>query len=273
MKKKTWVVVLLSIIPGLSQLYLGFAKRAAVYLMVSIAAVIGMIGMFSLNIFWYLEGTIQALIMIILFVFWIVAALDAFRLRDRLAAQQAYNEAGPGIPGKTDVPGTVIPGKTTASDRKMITMVLSIVPGAGHMFIGLMKKGLILMSLFFFMIFFMGWLHMSLFLFIIPVIWFYSFFDAFHFMKAEGSYKDVFNKEDFKMTFFNIKHKWIGWGLIGAGLLVVLQRIVFPLMTWQMQRHSQTSIVALILIGGGIKMLMKKKDEEKEELERWQKDE
>ncbi len=60
--------------------------------------------------------------------------------------------------------------------KKTIAMALSIIPGAGHMYLGYQKKGLIIMGGFFFTIFFMGWLNISLFLFVLPLIWFYSFF-------------------------------------------------------------------------------------------------
>jgi hypothetical protein len=66
-----------------------------------------------------------------------------------------------------------------------------------------------------------------------------------------------------------IKPEYVGYGLIGIGLLMVVQRIILPLMgqyiDWQVRNYIQTSIVSLIFIIGGIKMLGKKRVEELEE--------
>lgn len=62
--------------------------------------------------------------------------------------------------------------------NKYLTFMFSLLPGAGHMFMGFMKMGLSLMSLFFFIIFFSSWLNIGPLLFVLPILWFYSFFDC-----------------------------------------------------------------------------------------------
>lgn len=61
---------------------------------------------------------------------------------------------------------------------KFWTVVFSFLPGAGHMFMGFMKLGVSLMSLFFAVIFLASWLQISPLLYVLPVLWFYSFFDC-----------------------------------------------------------------------------------------------
>lgn len=61
---------------------------------------------------------------------------------------------------------------------KFLTFCFSMLPGAGHMYIGFMKMGLSLMAAFFFIIFLSSWLNIGPLLFILPLIWFYSFFDC-----------------------------------------------------------------------------------------------
>jgi hypothetical protein len=61
---------------------------------------------------------------------------------------------------------------------KFLTFCFSMLPGAGHMFIGFMKMGLSLMAAFFFVIFLSSWLDIGPLVFILPLIWFYSFFDC-----------------------------------------------------------------------------------------------
>ena len=107
------------------------------------------------------------------------------------------------------------------------------------------------MTLFFFSIFFVDWLRIGLFMFIIPVIWFYSMFDTLH--KAEGRKQ----KEDAGLSglFGQNRKLWsraklLGYGLIVLGLLIIFDRIVSPLLSYEIRNYLQTGIVALLLIAG-----------------------
>jgi hypothetical protein len=122
------------------------------------------------------------------------------------------------------------------------------------MYLGYMEKGLLIMGAFFFSVFFMGWLGISLLLFLLPLIWFYSFFDAMHIV--DGAKEEVVEQE-FKLP--KIKHEWVGFGLIGMGVVIILERILYPLIDWQIRRYIQTSIVSLIFIVLGIYILNKNK--------------
>jgi hypothetical protein len=62
--------------------------------------------------------------------------------------------------------------------NEFLTFIFSMLPGAGEMYMGFMKRGLSLMSFFFILIFIGSWLHIGPLLFILPVLWFYSFFDT-----------------------------------------------------------------------------------------------
>lgn len=61
---------------------------------------------------------------------------------------------------------------------KFLTFIFSLLPGAGHMYMGFMKMGLSLMAAFFFSIFLSSWLNIGPLLFVLPLLWFYSFFDC-----------------------------------------------------------------------------------------------
>lgn len=86
---------------------------------------------------------------------------------------------------------------------KVWTVIFSLLPGAGHMFMGFMKRGLSLMSLFFLIIFLSSWLGIGPLLYILPVLWFYSFFECLNltcaddeeFAKTEDQY--LFHLESF----------------------------------------------------------------------------
>lgn len=62
--------------------------------------------------------------------------------------------------------------------NSFFTFIFSLIPGAGQMYMGFMKRGLSLMSSFFIIIFFSVWLNAGPFMFIALISWFYSFFDT-----------------------------------------------------------------------------------------------
>lgn len=58
------------------------------------------------------------------------------------------------------------------------TMVWALIPGAGHMFCGFMKRGISLMGMFAAVWILAFWLDLVALAVITPVIWFYAFFDC-----------------------------------------------------------------------------------------------
>ncbi|MCF6464888.1 hypothetical protein [Clostridium sp. Cult2] len=247
-EKSKFITFLLSFIPGLSHFYLGFADRAVIFLMVFFGAIAGVTGLAFITY----NDALFALLAFALPLIWLVALLDAFSLKKKFISPEYYE-------GDKEMNSKNI-YEIKESNKKTITMALSIIPGAGHMYLGYQKKGLAIMGAFFFTIFFMGWLGLSLFLFVLPLIWFYSFFDALHSFNENDA-----KKEEITFALPNIKSQWIGWGLICIGILIVIERILYPLIPYQIRNYIQTSIVAIIFIAGGIKLLGKSKKEEVDE--------
>jgi len=62
--------------------------------------------------------------------------------------------------------------------NSFLTFIFSLLPGAGQMYMGFMKRGMSLMTVFFLFIFLGAWLEMGLLLLVLPITWFYSFFDT-----------------------------------------------------------------------------------------------
>lgn len=236
--KSKFVAFILSVIPGLSHLYIGLKERALIFFIMFAGITVGSFGLAVIS------GIGQFLI-ILLFgypLLWLVALIDMFSAWKKIERRE-FNY-GEGL------------NETTFDlklDKKTIALGLSIIPGAGHMYLGYQNKGLALMGTFFFSVFFMGWLGISIFLFTLPLIWFYSFFDCMH--TIDGN-EETINKE---FVFPNVKPEWIGFGLIGVGLFIILEKILFPLIDYQIRRYIQTSIVSLIFIIIGIRILMKNK--------------
>ncbi len=257
-KKSKFITFILSFIPGLSHFYLGFGDRGIIFLMVFLGAIVGVVGLTALTYNYY---NFPMLLVFILPIIWLVALIDAFSLRNIMELQQQDNQNG-------EIGGEDL-DEMKKSNKKAIAMALSIIPGAGHMYLGYQKKGLLIMGVFFFTIFFMGWLNISLFLFVLPLIWSYSFFDTLHTVNDTG-----INHEKINFSFIKIKSEWVGIGLIIIGILIVIERVLYPLIPHEIRNYIQTSIVAFIFIIGGIKLLAKnKKDENQEVDEKCKKDE
>lgn len=59
-----------------------------------------------------------------------------------------------------------------------LTFCCSLLPGAGQMYMGFMKRGISLMASFFLLIFLSVWLECGPLLLAVPIIWFFAFFDT-----------------------------------------------------------------------------------------------
>ncbi len=237
--KSKFIAFILSVIPGLAHFYVGLKERALIFFIMLVVGVTGGIG---LSILTYREEFL-VLTIIGYLILWLIALIDVFSAWRNIEIKQLYNnsDAFRNIPDKK-------------LNKKSLTLALSVIPGAGHMYLGYQKKGLIIMGAFFFSIFFMGWLGISMLLFLLPLIWFYSFFDAMHI--ADGSQEELKNQ---MLILPDIKPEWLGAALIGIGVMILLERILYPLIDREIRRYVQTSVVSVIFIAGGIYMLMKNK--------------
>ena len=246
-QKSKFLTFLLSFVPGISHFYLGFFERGLIFLFLFGGVSVGSIFMWSLSNW---DGFVPiglgggAVV-------WLIALLDAFASINNMRYKTDMS----------DMEKETHMEKTKKDNKRIASLALSMIPGAGHMFLGYQKRGLLFMAGFFFTMFFMGWLNLSILVFILPLIWFYSFFDTYHILNG----KDV---EDMYLENIlpKIKHKYIGIGLIGIGIIVIFQNMVFPLiqryLTYEIRNYIQTVIVSLIFIIGGIKILQSKKQVE-----------
>jgi len=236
-KKSKAVAFILSFLPGLSHVYLGNLDRAFIFFLLFFGAIIGAFGMTFISgseIFVYGLG-------IALPIIWLVALVDAISLVDKVGYEKSI-----------DVENGACGNDMGVSNQKLIAVMLSVVPGAGHMYLGLMSEGLFFMSAFFLTIFLMSWLNLSFFLFLLPIIWFYSLFDALHITEDEKPRSDV---ESYIVSWIEDNPKIIGWSLITLGCLVLVEQIILPLLTWKIGKNIKTGTVALIFILSGLRLI------------------
>jgi hypothetical protein len=253
--------ILLSLIPGLGHFQLGLMNRGLTLLL-------GFFGLITMIFFVTVISNQDSFLVFLgaLPIIWIYSFFDAIQMLNKKQR------------GEELVDRTILEDLETTRDdgkkSKMIATILSILPGAGHMYLGLQRRGLQLMAGFLFSIFILDTLRLSLFLFLIPIIWFYSFFDALQQVSRHG-------KEQLKdtpiITYLVNHQKWFGIGLIGLGIFYLFERVFLPildrfistlydvyLMQWY-HEFFQTTVVSFLLIAGGLKLLTgskRKKDGE-----------
>lgn len=107
---------------------------------------------------------------------------------------------------------------------KFWTVVFSFLPGAGHMYMGFMKLGISLMGLFFFIIFLASWLDFGPLTFILPVLWFYSFFDCLN--KCYASDEEFMSMPD-DYLFSGSRMPYLGRVLDSRGRVIVGLLLLF----------------------------------------------
>lgn len=152
---------------------------------------------------------------------------------------------------------------------KSIATFLSIFPGAGHLYLGLQRRGVQLMAAFLFSIYILDVLRLGIFMFLIPIIWFYSFFDG---LQKASKYEDEQLEDEPVINYLLNHQRWIGIGLLLLGFYYLTTNIVIPVFspvvyemfnvdfTYWWDRYFQTAIVCVLFIWGGIKLLLGSKE-------------
>lgn len=163
---------------------------------------------------------------------------------------------------------------------KFLTFCFSLLPGAGHMYMGFMKMGLSLMAAFFFVILLSTWLSIGPLLFILPLIWFYSFFDCMNkrysteaeFLLLEDDY--LFSLEELvKMDkgIFKKNKMFSGIILVLLGCYLIWINIIRSLSSYMTEelynainnvtRVAPQIIIGVAIIAVGAKLIIGKKKE------------
>jgi hypothetical protein len=244
--------ILLSFIPGLGHFHLGMMNRGLTLLASFLGMVIMIIFVTTLT------GRGEFLVFLaVIPIIWVYGFFDVI---------QQFNKKQSGEPL---VDRTIFEDYETRREdgkkSKAIATFLSTFPGAGHLYLGLQRRGIQLMAAFLFSIYILDILRLGIFLFFIPIIWFYSFFDGLQKASRYGT-EDL---EDTPVISYFVNHqKWVGIGLLLLGLYYLFANIFIPTLSpilldiikidlvYWFDRYFQTVMVCVLLIGGGIKLLM-----------------
>ncbi|MBB6218692.1 hypothetical protein HNQ80_004866 [Anaerosolibacter carboniphilus] len=117
-------------------------------------------------------------------------------------------------------------GKRGVGDfSKFWSLVFSLVPGCGQMYMGLMNRGLQLLSAFV-VIFAIGVMTEGVIISLSVIVWFYSFFDSLNTRKRLMRGDAVEDKIIYDIDLGTINHKYVGIGLIALGGISVFKNLL-----------------------------------------------
>lgn len=174
----------------------------------------------------------------------------------------------------------------TKKKNGFLTFCFSLVPGAGEMYMGFMKQGLSIMAVFWGVIFIAAYLYIGQAVFILPILWCYSFFHV-HNLRGMSDEEFYAVEDDYLFHINSVipKDKWnkkqnnilagifilIGATVLWKNFMSYAQEFMPSGIYWSLVNDVPEIVVALILIGIGIVMIRGKKaaldaEEEKEEM-------
>lgn len=163
-------------------------------------------------------------------------------------------------------------------EKKVLTFLCALWPGGGYMYLGMMKKGALLMALFTALAgltMTIGWKFLA---FLLPVIWCYCFFDTFHVAKLPEELRamedqDCFDRvvafcKDEPLKKFEGKRTFIGVLILLAALYTMIYGVLLPFFRWGEQFYWMqltltvipTAVVAVLLFMVGRHILQKEQD-------------
>lgn len=164
--------------------------------------------------------------------------------------------------------------------NKFLTFICAMLPGAGHMYIGFMKMGVSLMSMFLFTMFIADWFSEEALLFILPLIWFYSFFDCINksglddeqFLLLEDKYLySIDNLFKLDKNIFKSCNLFIGLLVLFLGISLLFKNIIYVLQPYisngvynfiaDFMRKSPKIIIGVGIVVLGLRLIKGKKVE------------
>ncbi|OBZ15657.1 MULTISPECIES: hypothetical protein [Bacillales] len=240
-REKTRTIIL-SFIPGLGHMNIGLMQRGITFM-------ISFIGWFAIIVFLSMITHRSELLVFLLAlpVIWVYSMFDAIgklhaKQRGEILVDRAIFE---------DMESYISSGRKS----KVLAIALSIFPGAGHLYLGLQKRGLQLMGGFLIAIYIMDNMRLSLFFFLLPLFWCFAFFDA---LQQTSRYERQTLVDEPVLTQLVPYQRWFGIALLGFGVYYLFDRVALEVtyrISAEMYSHYKqlkymvpTAVVAFIMI-------------------------
>ncbi|MEG1947623.1 MAG: hypothetical protein RR139_11055 [Lachnospiraceae bacterium] len=161
----------------------------------------------------------------------------------------------------------------TNKKSKVLTFICSLIPGAGEMYMGFMKQGVSIMTVFWGLVFFAAYLNLGPVLFVLPILWCYSFFNVNNLRRMnEEEFYAVEDEYLFRMDHITSwkkilknQNKILAIILIVIGVSVLWNNVTefiyqfFPHWFGSVIYDIPQILIAVLLIGGGVLLIRGKK--------------
>ncbi|WAA08842.1 hypothetical protein [Fervidibacillus albus] len=251
-ESERFYTIILSFIPGLGHFQLGLMNRGITFLLAFFGT--GIMVFFVTLLLSMEEFLVFGLILPVI---WFYSFFDVMNQLSKKQNGEALID--------TSILEDLEESRESGKKIKVVAKVLSLIPGVGHLYLGYQKRGFQLLAIFFLSIYLLDFLRLGLFLFIIPILWFYAFFDGLQ--KASTYEGEEIVDEPIIQSFAN-HQKWIGVAFIFIGLYYLAKNTLFPILepiVWDLynisiyywfDQYFQTAVVSLLFIIGGIKLLV-----------------
>ncbi|GIO36770.1 hypothetical protein J41TS12_16310 [Paenibacillus antibioticophila] len=246
--QERFFTLLLSFIPGLGHFQLGLMQRGLNFLILFfglITMTIVITGVTHEPVFLLFLGLIP--------IIWLYCMFDAAQLIHRKQAGEPLMDRSLLDEWES--------GRIEGRRSKVLATLLSAFPGAGQMYLGLQKRGLQMMILFIGSFYLIDVLRIPAFLFLLPVIWCFSFFDGLQQTSRYG----ILPMEDIPLVRGRgMSQHWLGVILVLLGVYYVGTEFIVPMIDrilpdlhiqYVLSQYLRPVLIAVMLIGGGI-MLM-----------------
>ncbi|WP_416151179.1 hypothetical protein ACM26V_09505 [Salipaludibacillus sp. HK11] len=249
-ESERFFTIVLSFIPGVGHFQLGLMNRGFTFLTAFIGAAIMIV-----FISFAMRQDAFLLFMAFLPVVWVYSFFDAVHHLNKKQRGEILEDRS--------ILDDIESRRADGQKSKVIATLLAIFPGAGHLYLGYQRRGIQLMAAFLLSIYVLDLLRLGVFIFLIPIIWFYSFFDGLQ--KASRQEEAIDDQPVFP---YLVNHqRWIGIGFILLGAYFILDRVFIPAVAPQIAEFMQIEVsmwyyeyfqifvVSIILIAGGIKLI------------------
>lgn len=157
--------------------------------------------------------------------------------------------------------------------NRFLTLIFSMMFGAGQMYMGFMKQGLSIMGCTLAVIAIGDITQLSIVYLILPLLWFYSFFDGLNkramadelFMKLEDISIFPFEINTQRIKEFMDKYQiYIGGGFIFLGICILNNSVlahIFPGSWFLLRIVGPQFFISVVIIAIGVRMILSKKQE------------
>lgn len=251
MRLSKFKTLIFSIIPGGGHLYLGVPTRGLLFLFsfISLIFIQGLTNNYNNSyLFSNLGRPYNEIINFAIVLLCLYSIYDAFRIRNNMekGIYKDYEELH------------------TGENKKTLSIILCIVPGLGHIYLGRVEKGYRILSLFLLLYILNAILPFQILSLVLALIILYSIINLSEYAESTSSEDKIetyvesgFNK------FKNSYMLYIGVILIISGVLIIANRIAFEFVDERVLRefysYLKEGILSLVLIFLGVKLILSNK--------------